>query len=362
MSRLAATIAVLAIVAIACAPAGSRTLHEVYLYGVENARLGYAYGSADTLPLPNGDVAMGRTVDAEAADDDPLAVEGARLVDDEPYRRDGLTALGEAPFSVASVPLTTDVRVRTAVGVPQLAYYDGERWFTLGEELPAGRDVDVTPRVRSGRLRGMGALTPREADAVAAALEARGEPLVVGSLAADAYPKRALDGLDEHLQTGLFVQRGVEEDADAYRAPPQERIWEVVARGDGAEAVDEDRYLLVQDRNELIRLWSRLHASALEPPPLPDADLQRETLLAVILSQRPTGGYGIEPVRVSEEGGELFVDVRLTEPAEDALVTQALTHPWLLLRVLRGGIDVAWIRDADDGRMLGVARAGDALP
>lgn len=361
MPRLAG-LAVLALFALAaCAPVGTRELHEVYLYGMEDARLSYAYGSARTLPLPEGEVSLGPTVESDAEDAPPYAATGARRVDDEPYLREPLEPLGEAPLSVARVPLTTDLRLRTAAPVELALYFDGRQWFTLASDLPAGRDVDVTPRQRLRRLRGVGQLAPNEADALADAVEARGEAAALAVLAEDGFPERSIDGLDAYRRTGVYVQSRVERDPSAYRSPPEERIWEVIASGDQAGPVQRDRYLLIDDRSDLVGVWNRVHAGALEVPPLPDVNFERETVLAVLLSERPTGGYAVEPASVVEQEGELFVDVRLQEPGEDAFVTQAVTRPWLLLRVLRSGIDVAWFRTPGDGSLIGVARPGDTL-
>lgn len=352
---------VLAAMLAACAPVGSREVHDVYLYGLEDARLSYVYGSAATLPLPEGDVSLGPSVDEGRDDLPPLAAPGARRADGEPFLRAPLEPLGEPPLQVARIPLTTDVALRTGAPLALAVYFDGRQWFTLGSDLPEGRNLRVSPRQRLRRLRGAGRLSAAEADALADALEARGEAVALAILPDDAYPQRTLDGLDSYRRTGLYVQLAVERDPSAYRAPPRERIWEVIATGSQAGTVSRDRYLLVEDREALAGVWNRVHATGLETPPLPDVDFGRETVLAVLLSDRPTGGYAVEPESVVEEGGELFVDVRLVEPDEDAFVTQAITRPWLLLRVLRSDVDVAWFRSAQDGRLVGVARGGEPL-
>ncbi|MEJ2668527.1 MAG: protease complex subunit PrcB family protein, partial [Deinococcales bacterium] len=73
--------------------------------------------------------------------------------------------------------------------------------------------------------------------------------------------------------------------------------------------------------------------------------------------QRPTGGYGVDIRGVSVDNGELYVDVVPRSPAPGAATTQAVTSPWVIIHVLRGGFDVAWIRNPNDGSLIAVARA-----
>jgi hypothetical protein len=351
----------------ACAPVGSRELHEVVVLGPDGStRLGYAYGSADALPLPDGDVALGPVV-GDAAREAPFAVAGARSVDGAPLLQRELDATVEAPLTVARIPLTTDLRVTTAREVPRAYYFDGARWFELPRDLAAGVDRTVVPRPVAAPLRGAGALTPAEADAVAAGLGRDGAPRVVAVLAEaaelpEAASPRPPDGLDEYRHTALWVQRRLPTDEDAYRPEPRRSLFEVVATGDQGADPGRDRFVLIDDEDALRSFWNAVHAGALDPPPRPEARFGRETLLGVRLAQRPSGGYRIEVERVVREDDQVFVDVRLVEPAEGAPVTTALTSPWALLRVLGVDASVAWFRDPEDGALFAVARADDAGP
>lgn len=387
LAPLLLAVLLLAILAAACAPVGSRELHEVVLIDQDGAtRLQYVYGSAETLPLEDRDVQLGRTV-GDAADEVAFGVSGARLVDGAPLLRSSLDVEVEPPLRVARIPLTTDLRVVTTRAVPRSFYFDGQRWFELPRDLGAGVTITAVPRPVSAPLRGTASLTPAEADAVAAGLAEGGRPLVVAVLgdatddgagdvadgdaaalaaapAGGALPTelgpRPPGGLDEYRYSAYFVQRSVTTDASAYRAPARRTLFEVIARGDQGTDPDRDRFVLIEDQDELRSYWNAVQAESFRPDAVPEADFRRETVLGVRLAERPSGGYGIEIVDVYEEDGELFVDVRLVEPAPDALVTTVVTSPWILVRVLGVDASVVWFRDPDDGALFGVARGEDA--
>jgi hypothetical protein len=288
----------------------------------------------------------------------PLAVTGSLSVDGEPFQRNPVEPI-PAPVDVRRIPLTTDVQVRTVSDTRALLYYDGNAWFVLGEDDQAGLDVRVTPRPRSARLRGLGELTLMEADAIADYLESLDGPLVVSVLLGDDVPRRTVDGLAEYRASALHVQMGLATDPTAFRPAPRTVQWETIATGQQAVNVPSPAFRLVRSEAEFRSLWNQLHGSQLNVPALPSVDLERETVLVVMMGQRPTGGYAVDVRGVSLEGADLFVDVRLVEPAAGSVTTSALTSPWAVVRVLRGDVSAAWFRDPDDGRLFAVARRDD---
>lgn len=339
----------------ACAPDAQPTVHDVYLHGLdgESSRYSLFYGAPTEFVIDGETVTL-----ADGSVDAPLVVPGALLVDGQPHLTTEIPAI-EAPVSAARIPLTTSLQIRTTSSLERVVYYDGQMWLSLLDEAAAGLDRRVAPRPRIGRLRGVGALSTAEADALADHLEQRGGPLVVAALPADALPQRTIDGLAEYRVTGLYVQDVIGVDRTLYEPPPERLAWEIMAQGSQASGFEAPAFRIVESERELLELWNRAYASRLDLPPLPDVSFQRETILAVFQGQQPTGGYGIEVSDVVIDGQELFVDLSFLEPAPDAMTTQALTSPWVLIRVLRGGIDVAWFRDSASGALLGVARSGD---
>jgi len=341
---------------VACEPDAAPQLHDVTVTGVLDARISYLYGSPRSFTIEGTQVELAAPDPAGARP--PLAVTGSLAVDGEPFLREVAEPV-DAPVDVRRIPLTTDLQVRTLAVTRAVLYFDGNAWFTLGEDDQAGLDLRVTPRPRSARLRGLGELTLNEADVLAAYLESLGEPLVVSVLADGDVPRRSVDGLAEYRSSALHVQTGLATDAGAFRPAPRTVQWEDVASGQQAVNVVRPTFRLVRNEAAFRSLWNQLHGAQLEVPPLPSVDFARETLLVVMMGQRPSGGYAVDVRGVSIEGTDLFVDVRFLEPESGAVTSSALTSPWAVVRVLRGGISAAWFRDPADGSLFAVARRGD---
>lgn len=341
----------------ACVPEeGERlSLHDVAIYS--NATdlrglYGYLYGPTGSLGVG------GRTV---SLSNDPLtgelAVASALSVDGEPYLKQALPRLLPPPTRVQRVPLTSDVQLEIGDPVAEVLYFDGGRWFTLSGATAQNARRVVTPRLRAGGLQGVGQLNREEAESLQAALEPRA-PVAVTVFPEEDIPftPRAADGMEAYLRTALYVQQTAPTDVSAYQAPAEELIFERIAEG-AQSAAEEQAFILVQDEAELLELWNVAYGAQLNVPPLPDVNFQREAVLAVFAGQKPTGGYGVELRGVELERDDVYVDLLLTEPAEGSMNTQALTSPWLMLRVLRADINAAWFRNPETGELYSVARA-----
>lgn len=336
----------------ACVPDGEPRLHEVVLYGAENTRISYFYGGPTTLMLGDREVALER---AGSGDADPLALAEALSVDGRNFLRERVPRLDTPPSEVSALARSSDLRVEVFEDTGPIVYFDGRMWFTLLGDGRDGVNTRVVPRPRIGGLRGLGDLTRAEADALTRYLE-QGGPVAVTVLDEVPAMRRSAEGVDEYLRTGLYLQRDFETSAATPRQPVRDEIvWEVLGEGNQAVGFEQQRFFLVRDDATLRTLWNRAHGSQLQVPPVPDVTFSRETVVALFLGTKPTGGYGIEVQDLALTQGELFIDARISEPAPDAITTQALTSPWVMIRVLAGGVDSAWVRDAGSERLLGAA-------
>lgn len=336
---------------VSCAPDTEWSLHEVNLFGAEYARISYFYGMPGELDLG------GRTVTLERAagrSTESLAVSEALRVNDEPYLLEPLLRLRRAPNEAARVAGSSDLRVQVGQDSAQIVYFDGDLWFTLLEDARAGENVRVVPRQRLSGLQGLGELSRAEAAAVQRYIESGG-PAVVTVLDNVPSSARTVSGLAEYLRTGLYLQRQIASLAAMSMPAGSDVVFDLLGTGTQATGVEEERWELLGSQDELRTLWRQLHGSQLTVPPTPDVDFTRNSVLALLAGSKASGGYGVELVRVTDQKGDLYADVRLREPAADEFTTQAFTSPWLLARILRPGVQAVWLRDADSREVIGVA-------
>ncbi len=334
---------------VACAADSQPSIHEVNIVGSEYVRLTWFYGEPRELELGSQTVALTREPDREPGQ---LVVSEALSVNGAPFLREPLVRLRRAPTEARYVGGSSDMRVVVGQDAAQVLYWDGDMWFTLLEDASAGVNTRVVPVPRLSGLQGLGQLTRSEADALEAYLS-RGEPVVLTVLDEMPSPARVANGVDEYLRSGFYLQRQIGSIEAETRPAGREVFFDVLGSGSQALAGSGSTYTLISDNAGLREAWNNAHGSLLTPPPVPQVDFNRETVLALFMGSQPTGGYGISLQRMSEENGEIFADVRMTRPGPGDITTQALTSPWQMVRILRGNVAAVWLRDADTGEILG---------
>lgn len=325
-------------------------LHDVALYGVEQSTLlGYFFGTPRQLTL--GDETT--VTLSEGRSDDPFAVTGALLVDGAPNVQEALAPV-VSPIQVARIPFSSDVFLTASASTGAVLYFDGNVWFDLAPSVNPGANQRIVPRQRLEGLRNLGELTDEEATMLERALAPQA-PFVLAELPVPDRPLRNTSGINNYRRSDFFLQPSLPVSDDVLVSNVVEPRFTVLAEGDNATVSSADFAVATSD-NALVALWNRAYGNQLAQPPLPEVDFRRESVVAMFIGQRPTGGYQIVIDEVTIEGGEVYVSVRESQPAEDAITSQVVTSPWLMLSVTRPELPIAWIRNADTGDLIAVAR------
>lgn len=112
-----------------------------------------------------------------------------------------------------------------------------------------------------------------------------------------------------------------------------------IDRGQYGNIVEGTRKVLRSD-DELTSFWADLHADQTDAgdegiPEPPQVDFETQVVVAVVLGERPNGGYdvGVDRVMFDDEAGEMRVEFTETEPGDGCAVTQVLTSPYVLVAV-----------------------------
>jgi len=81
--------------------------------------------------------------------------------------------------------------------------------------------------------------------------------------------------------------------------------------------------------------WERLHADRSSVPERPSVDFGEEEVVAIVLGQRPSGGYSvaIDEVLANDAGSQILVRFTEAVPGDECGVTLALTSPYVLATV-----------------------------
>lgn len=138
---------------------------------------------------------------------------------------------------------------------------------------------------------------------------------------------------------GIF-SFGAQDDLDYSVEVPFENL------GNGAvqvENIDQGQYgdivegtqSVFRDEEAYASFWKRLHADRTPIPTRPEVDFESKVVVALVLGQRPSGGYSarVDDALASENGQKIQVKYTEQAPGDGCAVTGALTSPYALVAV-----------------------------
>ncbi len=106
--------------------------------------------------------------------------------------------------------------------------------------------------------------------------------------------------------------------------------------GKGAfSAIQEPLQVIVTNQTQWAELWQKHSAQKLPPPPLPEIDFSKETVIFVGLGRKNTGGYAIQVTAIKCGEGKTEVVVATREPKPGGLNLQSLTAPFHIVAAPR---------------------------
>jgi hypothetical protein len=86
--------------------------------------------------------------------------------------------------------------------------------------------------------------------------------------------------------------------------------------------INERRRLVIRNANAWSAFWSELGVGD-----RPAVDFTRDLVVAVAAGQQSSGGYEVAVDRVTQNNGELIIEVVETSPGPNCMTTSALTQP-----------------------------------
>jgi len=108
--------------------------------------------------------------------------------------------------------------------------------------------------------------------------------------------------------------------------------------------VRQRQLLVIKSEAQWKEIW-QVHVGLVSPArEVPSIDFDKEMVVAVFLGERSSGGYGVEikAVEQDREKRQLRVVLRETKPAGGAMVIQALTQPYHIVKVKKSELPVTF--------------------
>jgi len=109
--------------------------------------------------------------------------------------------------------------------------------------------------------------------------------------------------------------------------------------------VRERKFVVIKSESDWQALWASHSSLSIPPQKPPLVDFRTEMIVAVFAGEKSTGGYSIEITRVQEDTFKhaLEVIVHESKPPPGAMVIQALSQPYHIIKLTRIELPVSFV-------------------
>ncbi|WNJ15980.1 protease complex subunit PrcB family protein [Pontibacter sp. G13] len=108
--------------------------------------------------------------------------------------------------------------------------------------------------------------------------------------------------------------------------------FEVLEKG-SYSAIEQAGQYLIESEADWETWWKKIQANREPLPELPKIDFEQKTLVACFMGMRTNGGYSIEISDIRKDGNALNVQVIEREAGANCFVTEAITHPFVIVTI-----------------------------
>lgn len=95
--------------------------------------------------------------------------------------------------------------------------------------------------------------------------------------------------------------------------------------------------MVIDNSEQWSNLWNQHTYNTEPPPPVPQVDFTRYSVVAVFAGEQPTGGYSVKILSAETSGSQtkeqLAITVGYRQPTAEDFVTEALTYPYHIIKI-----------------------------
>jgi len=90
---------------------------------------------------------------------------------------------------------------------------------------------------------------------------------------------------------------------------------------------------VISDRKSLLEIYGYVNRIRKPGFSIPKIDFSKETVIAVFMGEKTTGGFSVAIENVKEENKKLIVKIKETKPGPKDMVTMVITQPFCFVKI-----------------------------
>ncbi len=97
--------------------------------------------------------------------------------------------------------------------------------------------------------------------------------------------------------------------------------------------VEDKRELLINTNDEYQKLMNEVYKNLDQMPRIPVVDFTKNSLVAVFIGNRSSGGFMVIIDSITEGSKSISVNVTESTPGKNCVVTEAITRPYTIVKI-----------------------------
>jgi len=131
-------------------------------------------------------------------------------------------------------------------------------------------------------------------------------------------------------------------------AAPAQVAWSILSEGSQGSA-DQPAVYVIQSQAKFSEIWTLANGNFTPMPTMPSVDFSNNTIIAVFLGIKPSGGHSVEIANMVNKATGLDVSLQINEPGAGMIATMALTSPWVMVEVTGAPVQNLSVIDSATG-------------
>jgi len=101
---------------------------------------------------------------------------------------------------------------------------------------------------------------------------------------------------------------------------------------------------VISDHKSLLEVYNFVNRIRKPGFPIPTIDFSKETVIAVFMGEKTSGGYAVSVESVKEEGENIIVQIKEIKPDPKDMVTMVITQPFCFVKINRVVKEVVFLK------------------
>jgi len=120
-------------------------------------------------------------------------------------------------------------------------------------------------------------------------------------------------------------------------------LFEILVENETGGFVKEE-IRVIRDHTSLLAIYGYVNRVRKPGFSIPKIDFSKETVIAVFMGEKTTGGFAITIENVKEENEKLIVKIKETKPGPEDMVTMAITQPFCFVKISSVGKEFVFLK------------------